>query len=69
MENSLGSMSLQKKHSVTGDYHDNNQSHDYLLSDYLLPTVRQVKSPTRSSMDMIGCSEATVIESRLTIRE
>jgi len=60
-------MSLQKKHSVTGDCHD-NQSHD-CLSDYLLPTVPQVKSPRRSSMDMIGCSEVTVIELRLIIKE
>jgi hypothetical protein len=49
-------MSLQKKHSATGDYHDDNQSHD-CLSDYFLPTFRQVKNPTSLSMDMIGCSE------------
>jgi hypothetical protein len=68
MENSLDLMSLQKKHSVTGDYHDDNQSHD-CLSDNLLPTVPQVKSPRRSSMDMIGCSEVTVIELRLSIAD
>jgi hypothetical protein len=67
MENSLDSMSLQKKHPVTGDYHD-NQSHD-CLSDYLLPTFLQMLSPTMLSTDMIGCSEATIIELRLTITE
>jgi len=61
-------MSLQKKHCATGDYHDDNQSHD-CLSDYFLPTFRQVKSPSRLSMDMIGCSEVTVIELRLIINE